>query len=101
MMSDDNDNSSEPEDRPRRHLNRVRATTLISHPTDDKGKLDLMVMIDLACSHCELRLQWSIPGHHLESVLKALQKAKDDYPELCKAHVEEVPAEPTDKRKVM
>jgi hypothetical protein len=79
----------------------VTARTFISHPTEDKHKQFLMVVIEIACSLCEVGYTLQVPGHHIPATLKALEQAQADYPDLCKAHVEEVPAETIDKAKVM
>jgi hypothetical protein len=57
------------------------------HPTDEY----LLARIRIECEQCGIPFEYQIMGHHIPAVLRALQKALEMYPQLCKETVTEVP----------
>lgn len=70
---------------------RTRAITSVCHPTDRPEDRYLVQVIQIDCEACEGTTQIQVIGHHIPAVLQALQKAQEQYPELCKAITTEIP----------
>lgn len=52
----------------------------------------LLTRIQIECEACGGVIDYHIIGHHIPAVIKALQKAQEMYPDLCKQITTEVPA---------
>ena len=70
---------------------RLRATTSISHPTDDPQAQHLLQSIEVACEDCQGVVQYHIIGHHIPALLKILQTTLERYPQFCQETVTEIP----------
>jgi hypothetical protein len=70
---------------------RTKAVTSICHPTSDPKDKYLVQVILIECEVCEGTAQIQIVGHHIPAVVRALQKALELYPDLCKETTTEVP----------
>lgn len=74
-------------------LTRVR--TILAHPAADQHQLSLLMAVEIHCTLCEFKMLFHVPGHHLKAVVLGFQQAIDQYPELTKEHVIELPKDVT------
>jgi hypothetical protein len=51
----------------------------------------LVCRINILCEVCGVPFDYQIMGHHIPAVIKALTKAMELYPDLCKEVTTEVP----------
>lgn len=55
------------------------------------GEEYLVARVQIDCQACGGMIEYNVMGHHIPAFIKALQKAVDTYPDLCKETVTEMP----------
>lgn len=75
---------------PHKH-SRLRSVVMRCQDPSQPDQEYLVTRIQIECEACGGVLDYNVIGHHIPGVIKALQKALEMYPDLCKETVTEVP----------
>lgn len=77
---------------PQHKHSRLRSVVMRCVDQDKPEQEYLVCRIQIECEVCGVPLGYDIIGHHIPAVLRALEKARDMYPDLCKETTVEVPS---------
>lgn len=77
---------------PEHKQSRLRSVVMRCQDPDTPSQEYLVSRIQIECQACGGVLDYNIIGHHIPGVIRALQKAMEMHPDLCKETVTEVPS---------
>ena len=71
---------------------KIKAMAAVCAPIEKPEERYLMQTLEIACEDCGGVQYIQIIGHHIPAVIKILQKALEQYPDLCQETTVELPS---------